>query len=248
MEIAQPKSRAAQIAASAGNAAVVFSVFGVLLAFAGVVTPFVGFVLLALGLLNGLVGALSGIVGVATTGGDTSGARSKALRGLALSALVLLGAMAAASGARGLPRINDITTNVENPPAFVAARELGPNVGRDMSYPGESFARQQLPAYPDLGALLLPLSKEAAMDAVVAAIEALPRSEVIATEPEEGRIEATQTSQLFRFVDDISVRVEATESGSRIDIRSKSRDGQGDLGANAERIRAIFAAVRASAE
>ena len=42
---------------------------------------------------------------------------------------------------------------------------------------------------------------------------------------------------MFHFVDDISVRIRPAAGGSRIDIRSKSRDGQGDIGANAARIR-----------
>lgn len=241
-------SRAAQIAASAGNAAIVFSLFGITLAYAGVVSPFVGFVLLALGLLNGLVGTLTGIAAFFTTRGDAGADRSAAMRGLALSAAVLLGGLIPASAAGGLPRINDITTDLDNPPVFVAAGDLGPNQGRDMSYPGESFARQQLAAYPDLGPLQLKASPNAAMDAVIAAIGELPRTAIVAEDREAGRIEATQTSFLFRFVDDIVVRVVATEAGSKIDIRSKSRDGQGDLGVNAKRIRAIFQGVRARTE
>ncbi|MFT4571870.1 MAG: hypothetical protein ACI8TX_000101 [Hyphomicrobiaceae bacterium] len=242
-----PMSRSAQISASAGNAAVVFSLFGVVLAYTAVVSPMVGFILLALGLLNAVVGVLAGIVGLAGTRASMGvGGRSQALRGFGLSVLVILAAIVPASAANGLPRINDITTDFENPPVFIAATELKPNVGRDMAYPGESFARQQLPGYPDLGALVVPLAKNEAMDAVVAAIGALERSKIIADDRATGRIEATQTSLVFHFVDDVVVRVEETENGSRINIRSKSRDGKGDLGANAKRIRAIFSAVLAS--
>ena len=47
---------------------------------------------------------------------------------------------------------------------------------------------------------------------------------------------------IFRFVDDIAIRVRPTASGTVVDVRSKSRDGRGDLGANAERIRAFTSA------
>ena len=43
----------------------------------------------------------------------------------------------------------------------------------------------------------------------------------------------------FGFVDDIVIRVRATESGSEVDLRSVSRVGRSDLGANAARIEAF---------
>ncbi len=52
-------------------------------------------------------------------------------------------------------------------------------------------------------------------------------------------LEATQTSRIFRFVDDICVRLRPDGTATLIDVRSKSRVGQGDLGANAKRIRAF---------
>ncbi len=52
-------------------------------------------------------------------------------------------------------------------------------------------------------------------------------------------IEATDTSRMFRFVDDIAVRIRPDGTGSRVDVRSKSREGKGDLGVNAARIRRL---------
>jgi uncharacterized protein (DUF1499 family) len=63
--------------------------------------------------------------------------------------------------------------------------------------------------------------------------------EIIAEDPSTGRLEATDTSALFQFVDDVAVRIRPTDGGVVIDVRSKSRDGRGDLGANAARIRAF---------
>jgi len=59
-------------------------------------------------------------------------------------------------------------------------------------------------------------------------------------------IEARATSKLFRFVDDVAIRIRSKDGGSVVDIRSKSRVGQGDLGANANRIRAIAAELAAA--
>jgi uncharacterized protein (DUF1499 family) len=64
--------------------------------------------------------------------------------------------------------------------------------------------------------------------------------QIVAAVPAEGRIEATDTTVWFGFKDDIVVRVTPTAGGSRIDVRSVSRLGQGDLGKNAARIRAYL--------
>ena len=64
------------------------------------------------------------------------------------------------------------------------------------------------------------------------------------SDAEAGEIEATETTATFRFVDDVAVRLRPVEEGTRVDVRSKSRDGQGDLGANAARIRRLLDALR----
>jgi hypothetical protein len=55
-----------------------------------------------------------------------------------------------------------------------------------------------------------------------------------------GRIEATDTTFWFGFKDDVVIRVEADGAGSRVDVRSVSRVGVGDVGTNATRIRAYL--------
>ena len=60
---------------------------------------------------------------------------------------------------------------------------------------------------------------------------------VTAVRAPAGEFEAQEVSGLFEFVDDVAVRVRPQGTGSVIDVRSKSRDGQSDLGANAARIR-----------
>ena len=42
-------------------------------------------------------------------------------------------------------------------------------------------------------------------------------------------------------MDDVVIRVAETPQGTRVDMRSKSRVGQSDLGANAERVRTFLA-------
>jgi len=69
--------------------------------------------------------------------------------------------------------------------------------------------------------------------------------EVVARAPADGRIEAVDTSEWFGLIDDIVIRIRPEgSSGSRVDIRSKSRIGQSDFGANARRIRAFIERLR----
>ena len=67
---------------------------------------------------------------------------------------------------------------------------------------------------------------------------------VVAADPASGRIEASQTSRWFRFTDDVVIRVIGHGSGSRVDMRSLSRQGRSDFGVNAARIRLFMAALR----
>jgi uncharacterized protein (DUF1499 family) len=173
--------------------------------------------------------------------------RGLALRGLVLSAAIVGIIAFQASRASGLPRINDITTDLDDPPAFVVALQAGPNQGRDMAYPGASFAEQQMKGYPDLASLVLPAEPDKTFEIVRAALASMPRMDITGENRAEGRIEATETSALFHFADDVVVRIRPfQDGGSRVDVRSKSRDGKGDMGVNAARIRELFRRVRAA--
>jgi uncharacterized protein (DUF1499 family) len=131
---------------------------------------------------------------------------------------------------RSVPAINDITTDTEHPPQYMT---------KPRPYPGAEFARQQRAAYPDLAGLTLALAPREAFARALAAAEAMGW-EVVGRDAETGRIEAVDTTRWFGFKDDIAIRVTPAATGSRIDIRSKSRVGRGDLGTNARRIRAYL--------
>ncbi|MCE8021029.1 DUF1499 domain-containing protein [Halomonas sp. MCCC 1A11036] len=142
--------------------------------------------------------------------------------------------------AQTAPPIHDITTDTENPPAFealAAAREAAPNA---VEYPGEAFARQQHEAYPDIEPLVLELPLGLARDVAEAAV--LDLGWEIA-DNSLTRLEATDTTTWFGFKDDVSIRLTETGEGVRIDVRSASRLGRGDMGANAARIRDYFEAI-----
>jgi uncharacterized protein (DUF1499 family) len=205
----------------------------------GVLTSRVGFPIFLLGGLLGLVALLLGVIGILRTReGSGREGRGRAVTGAALGAAIVAIVFAIAGPSRSLPPINDITTSPDDPPEFVAVLTLEPNQGRDMSYPGEEFAAQQREGYPDLGSIVVPTPPGDTLDRVAELVNELGW-QLVERDDADGRIEATDTSAIFRFVDDIVVRVRPQAGGSIVDVRSKSREGRGDLGANAARIRRL---------
>ena len=137
---------------------------------------------------------------------------------------------------RKLPPIHDITTDTNDPPAFVAVLPLRKDAPNTAQYGGAELAEQQKKGYPDLAPALLALPPRAAFDR---ALDIARRSgwEIVSAKPEDNRIEATATTDWFGFKDDIVIRIKPANQGSRVDVRSVSRVGRSDLGTNARRIR-----------
>ncbi len=213
-------------------------------AYLGLFAPLTGFMLFVSGaLLGGVLSVIVGLVGIGLSrGGRDPAGRSKALGGLAIGLGLLIVVLGAATMARDVPSINDISTDLDNPPAFESARIVPDYVGRDMSYPPE-FVEIVRESYPDLAPLRLDSPPDASFARAIATAESLGW-EIVARSESRGVFDAQATSGIFRFVDDITIRIVAEGSGSRVDMRSKSREGQSDLGANAARIRKFFAALR----
>lgn len=208
---------------------------------AGVVAPLVGFGLFMAVWIGGSLTAL--ILGlVALRSADT---RAEAWPAILLALLLLAPVTLLLRGLRR-PPIHDITTAVDDAPAFVAALDAPANRGRDLSYPegGGDVPGLQRAGYPDIAPIHVGLPPVEALQRSLAVARELGW-EIVETNAAEGRIEATETSFLFRFVDDVVVRVRADGDGSRIDLRSTSRVGRSDLGANAARIRAFAERMRA---
>lgn len=145
--------------------------------------------------------------------------------------------------ARSVPPIHDITTDTENPPEFVDIAPLRADAPNPVEYPGEEVAAQQREAYPDLQPKHLEFPLAAVHQAALQVIEDLGW-ELVSAEPDAngyGRIEATDTTFWFGFKDDVVIRLQQdTGDYTRVDVRSKSRVGGSDVGANAERIRTFL--------
>ena len=144
-----------------------------------------------------------------------------------------------------VPRIHDITTDVENPPEFIAVlpARSAENAATAV-YAGPELAHLQKTAYPDVAPVELALSPPKAFELALSVARSMSGWHIVAADPASGRIEASQTSRWFRFTDDVVIRVIGHGSGSRVDMRSLSRQGRSDFGVNAARIRLFMAALR----
>ena len=141
--------------------------------------------------------------------------------------------------AKGVPPIHDVTTDMADPPAFVALMEVRKKSPNGFAYGGESIAAQQRQGYPELKPLVVKTGPRDTMQRAIDAARSLGW-EVVASDAAAGRIEATDTTRWFGFKDDIVVRIRPEGEGSRVDVRSVSRVGGSDIGANAKRIRSYL--------
>jgi len=159
----------------------------------------------------------------------------------ALALAIVVGAATAAlplslvQQARSVPRIHDISTDTIDPPAFQAIAPLRADAPNPVEYAGEDVARQQRAAYPDIQTLRSDIYPTLMFDHALATARSMGWK-IVAENAEEGRIEATDTTFWFGFKDDVVIRIRADGDGSLVDLRSKSRVGLSDVGANAARI------------
>jgi uncharacterized protein (DUF1499 family) len=144
------------------------------------------------------------------------------------------------------PPINDITTDTANPPPFLAALQArSAEQAVAVVYGGAMIAEQQLAAYPDIAPVTLSLPPAQGFERALATARAMRGWTILDSDAKAGRIEASQTTLYFGFTDDIVIRVTPEGAGSRVDIRSHSRQGRGDFGVNAARVRTYLAALKA---
>lgn len=157
--------------------------------------------------------------------------------------------MTMGQGNLNAPPISDISTDLKDPPQYRAVLSLRHRDDNSAEYAGEAVARQQRDAdmYDDIRPLVLsmPVSRATELAAEVARELGW---RIVAEDPERGRLEAVDRTPLLGLSSDVVVRVQAEGDGTRVDIRSSSRVGKGDLGTNAERIREFLGDLGARAE
>jgi uncharacterized protein (DUF1499 family) len=192
----------------------------------------------------------------------------RALLALLVPALAFGWLVYAGMQAQKVPPIHDISTDLANPPAFsqavidARAKVAGVN-SLDLlnktiptaprfeaaGIAGKPVTALQMASYPEVQPLYLEMDTAAAVAKAEAAARKLGWT-VGLVDAAGGRLEASQTSFWFGFTDDIAIRVVAADQPGmvRMDIRSVSRVGLSDLGANAKRIKAFRLEVSGAAQ
>jgi uncharacterized protein (DUF1499 family) len=131
--------------------------------------------------------------------------------------------------------IHDVSTDPANPPAFIGLLDIRNACANGAHYSGlapDAHAQR----YPDLVTQHYAIEGDKVYDAALAFAESLGWK-VAAADKANGRIEATATTRILRFKDDVVIRIRNSARGCALDARSASRVGQSDLGANARRLR-----------
>lgn len=177
------------------------------------------------------------------------GARRWVGMGVALAYVAWVGTFLMA--ALTVPAIHDVSTDLADPPAFQTLKLRADNLDnipgaddKDMRglTPQQRWAVVHQKDYGDIRSV----RSNEPVPMVIAKAERLAKArgwDIAVSLPDEGRLEATETSAFFQFKDDVVLRVRPSETGegSIVDMRSVSRVGISDLGMNAKRVRAFLA-------
>ncbi len=207
----------------------------------------------ALGLLlTAVLGVISLIAFALSFGVISSEARMHSLGSFGLGFIPLIMVMVIVGAGLKVPKIHDVSTDLHDNIEFENALLLRLPSENSLSLPSESVKDQHRSHYRDVQPLM---AYEAPAEAYAKALRvASELGWVIRSQNDESTtFEATESTALFGFVDDIVVRVGAVEGlgesglkeGCKIDMRSASRVGRSDLGANAKRIWRFQKAYRA---
>lgn len=218
-----------------------------------------GLPLIGLTLLLGLVALVWTLLRKPRTGW------AMALVGLLIPVLALGYLASVRAKSADIPPIHDISTDIIDPPMFsarvMAARQAtSANPVNAMTAPMGSLEAYKAPAFSKIAAKTLgqvgheanpgvrTLAVAAAPAKVAAAAEAEAKAQgwtAVTADPASGVVEATAETFWFGFKDDVAVRVRADASGgSIVDVRSTSRVGLSDIGANAARIQKFLAGLK----
>lgn len=195
----------------------------------------------ALAVLLAIVALLMGVMALIGGYGGDGVYTQKAVIAVVLAVVVLYAPLSTLRKGGNVPPIHDISTDLDNPPVFVAVPALRAASDNSLEIKAEVQAQQKA-FYTELAPKRLDGSPKDNFAKAVAGAEAMGW-DIVAQDASAGTLEATATTALFGFKDDVSIRLSADAGATKVDMRSVSRVGVSDLGANAARIEAYFAAL-----
>lgn len=192
----------------------------------------------------GIAAGVVSLIALIWFGRMSNGARLMVIVGLVVGGLMAYVPWYWNNVLNTVPRIHDITTDMTNPPAFaatLAARKA--EEGNSVDYDPKA-GEQQKQAYSDLAPVKAAVPPAEVFKQALATAQGMSGWTIVANDAAAGTIEASQRTRFFGFTDDFVIRVSADGAGSRVDMRSESRQGRSDFGVNAARIRAYMAALK----
>ncbi len=220
----------------------VFHQFGII----GAQTMLILFAIIWIGAAFAIILAVVGLLTIWSYGLDGAG---RALLGIALSLPLIAVPLYFAGLTLLYPQMNDISTNLTAPPAFIQLSGIRPSDANQIvsGYTLEN-ARIQGDAYPDIRPLYLGSSVEDTYAAVILVVRDMGWRIVI-EEPaidsdSPAGIQAVAKTLLAGFEDDVIISISPDQGDTRIDVRSVSRYGRHDFGANAARIKGFLIALQ----
>ena len=237
------RSKLAAFSLGLGLLAILLPVLGGLGTRIGLWSFGIGLLLAPLGLVMGIVGLILGVIALVRH--RKAGERPPlAAPGAAISLLAATYLGVAVASAFTVAPIHNVSTDIDDPPEFTVVASLRGEGDNPLFYDSETIGPLQREGYPDLGPLVVELPRDETF-ALVRGVLIDMGLELVREDPEQGEIEAVATTFWFGFKDDLVVRLRETDAGTRMDVRSVSRVGVVDLGANAERIFEIIGRVEA---
>ncbi len=196
----------------------------------------IGFLALAASTVLAVLGVLIGVIAIfVSRKRNRTNDRASLFVGIGVSALIIALMGMQFLQASNVPPIHNISTDVADPPQFSAVVALRGEGSNPLEYDSAEIGPVQQAAYPWVKTLTLATTPGEALTQAVAALQEMGL-DIVATDAAAGIVEATATTFWFGFKDDVVVRVRASGSGSVVDVRSVSRVGVSDIGANARRI------------
>lgn len=205
--------------------------------------PFtIGFLAMAVGLVLAIVGIATGVAGLLIARKRAlSGDQPPIVAGLVISLLIVgfLGNQFLTATSGPTTAIHNISTDTDDPPQFIDVVALRGEDSNPLELDAAKIAPVQKEFYPWVEPLTIRSSTSDAFQKSLRVLEDMGL-EIVATHPDIGLIEATDTTFWFGFKDDVAIRVQEYPQGVIIDVRSVSRVGQSDLGVNARRIGEIL--------
>lgn len=214
----------------------------------GMPTP-IAFNLLVVGLAAAVLSILCALVAASVIWNTGRPGTARVLFAVSLSLVILTAPLLFLVWLRDYPKVSDVTTDFNNPPAFSAVARLRSPGSNSIAY-HRRFADEQARAYPDIKPMAASRSSEEVYALVVDAVKRKHMEIEREDAPDAGAgtpglIEAVDRTLIMGFYDDVAIRVSGDGEVSRIDIRSAARFGRGDMGRNADRVRELMKEIQA---